>query len=55
MNVKQYQQAVIELFKSGKASDECWEEMAAAVLGVSETSGCEYIDAVIYGPAETAK
>ena len=53
MNVKQYQQAVIDLFKSGKASDDCWEEMAEAVLGVSETSGCEYIDAEIYGQVES--
>ncbi len=52
MNVKEYQQAVIALFKSGKASDECWEEMAACVLGTSETSGCECIDAEIYGPTE---
>lgn len=49
MDVKQYQQSVIELFKSGNASDECWAEMAAAVLGVSETSGCEFIDEAIYG------
>jgi hypothetical protein len=37
MNIREYQDAVIALFKSGKATDEMWVEMANAVLSASES------------------
>jgi hypothetical protein len=35
MNVQQYKERVIALFKSGSATDEQWNEMASAVLHAS--------------------
>ena len=39
MNIDEYKNKVIELFKSGKATDEQWAEMADAVLTVFESNG----------------
>lgn len=36
MQIDEYERRVIELFKSGSATDEQWQEMAACVLGASE-------------------
>jgi hypothetical protein len=36
VNIETYQQKVIELFQSGKATKEQWREMARAVLNQSE-------------------
>ena len=38
MDIDEYQQRVIELFKSGKATDKQWREMACAVLNAYETT-----------------
>ncbi len=38
MTVDVYKQRVIDLFRSGKASDKQYEEMAACVLYASETT-----------------
>lgn len=49
MNIHEYRNAVIKLFKSGNAAKEQWDEMAAAVLDASETHGStEAIDAAVY-------
>ena len=37
MNINDYKNKVVELFKSGKATDEQWAEMATAVLESSES------------------
>ncbi len=37
MNIGEYKNKVIELFKSGKATDEQWQELGKAILKVSET------------------
>ncbi len=37
MNINDYKNKVIDLFKSGKATDEQWGEMANAVLEASES------------------
>jgi len=34
--ITEYKEQVIELFKNGKASPECYEEMASAVFYTSE-------------------
>lgn len=39
MNISKYKETAIDLFKSGKASDEQWTELGGALLFVSETSG----------------
>jgi len=39
MSIDEYKTAVVELFKSGRASDEQWEEMAQVVLDSSERDG----------------
>ena len=47
MSGNDYEEYVIELFKSGKATDEQWKEMGAAILDMSEGSDysrCENID-----------
>ncbi len=46
MDVAEYQKAVIDLFKSGQATDAMWAEMAATVLYASENhcDSCENID-----------
>ena len=36
MNVREYKDKVIELFQSGEATNEQWEEMAEAILFVSQ-------------------
>lgn len=48
MDIREYKDAVIELFRSGTASDEQWERMANAVLYASERcEGVECIDRTI--------
>lgn len=37
MDIGEYKNKVIDLFKSGKATDEQWQELGKAVLKVSET------------------
>ena len=49
MNIGDYENAVIELFKSGKATEEQWKAMAGAVLNASESEGVDSIDASIPG------
>ena len=45
MNIGEYKNKVIDLFKSGKATDEQWRELGEAVLKVSET-WCDEITAI---------
>jgi hypothetical protein len=49
MNVDIYAQKVIELFKSGTATDKQWEEMAYSVLAMSEgdPESTEDIDKIV--------
>lgn len=48
MDINEYKQRVIALFKSGNAADEQWNEMADAVLRCVENGdGCEVIDTEI--------
>jgi hypothetical protein len=47
MTTNEYCALVIDLFKSGEATEEMWSEMAHAVRSVSEASECPAIDAVI--------
>ena len=37
MNIDEYKNKVIALFKSGKATEEQWQELGKAILKVSET------------------
>lgn len=37
MNIMEYKDKVIDLFKSGKATEKQWNEMATAVLEISES------------------
>ncbi len=37
MNIGEYKNMVIDLFKNGKATDEQWQELGEAILKVSET------------------
>ena len=46
MTITEYKKAVIALFQSGEATIEQWEEMASAVLYISEQGDCPAIDAV---------
>jgi len=39
MNIDEYRKKVIEFFKSGKALDDHYKEMANAVLDMSESDG----------------
>lgn len=41
MDVDEYRQKVIDLFKSGTATDSQWEEMSHAVLFLSEDNSEE--------------
>lgn len=44
-----YEQRIIDLFKSGRATEEQWKEMAGAVLNQSEEYGStDAIDAAIF-------
>lgn len=36
MNINDYKQAVVELFKSGKATENQWIELGEAILLISE-------------------
>lgn len=45
MNIDKYKSKVIELFKSGNATEEQWDEMAAAILNSSE-SVPEYVEKI---------
>jgi hypothetical protein len=50
MNIDEYKQKVIDLFKSRIATEEQWQEMASVVLAASE-SNCDatrHIDAAVY-------
>ena len=44
MEIEEYTHKVIELFKSGKATDEQYKEMADAVYFTSEDGDTMYID-----------
>jgi len=50
MNIDEYKEKVIQLFRSGKATEEQYKDMAEAVLNMSESeSGCVLsIDAAIF-------
>ncbi len=49
MSVDEYKTRVIRLFKSGEATQEQWDEMAAAVLDASEMHGSMVaIDEAVY-------
>jgi hypothetical protein len=51
MDISEYKRKVIDLFKSGKATDEQWQQMAEMVLFASENdceAVCE-IDGHVYG------
>jgi hypothetical protein len=49
MNIDEYKQKVIDLFKSGTATEEQWQEMAASVLLNSEIhDSVPCIDAVVF-------
>ena len=50
MDIVEYQDKIIELFKSGRATKEQWIEMAGAVLVMSENDGGKVfeIDKAIY-------
>lgn len=55
MNIKDWQAAVINWFRSGKATDEHWAVMAAAMLDISETSGLDHgLDEIIAALAKEA-
>ena len=43
MDIQEYKNKVIEHFKSGKATNEQWAEMADAILHVSETNSCKKV------------
>jgi len=45
MNIEEYKKKVIDLFKSGKATDKQWEELGVAMLWASE-SAPEMIDEI---------
>jgi len=45
MTGKEYKDKAIELFKSGKATEEQWQELGEALLYVSESCG-EKIEAI---------
>jgi len=49
MTCKEYKQKIIELFKSGNVTKEQWDEMAEAVLIMSEnySNDTYHIDSVI--------
>ena len=47
MTINEYKDKVIELFKSGKATEEQYEEMAESVLYMSELQGLSSIDSEI--------
>ena len=51
MTITEYKQKVIDLFKSGKATQAQWEEMAESVLSASENevSGVPEIDRTVMG------
>lgn len=49
MNVREYKDAVIELIKQGRA--DVLESVASCVLHVSEESGVEIIDDLIFKDA----
>jgi hypothetical protein len=51
MNIDEYREKVIEFFKSGKALDDHYKEMANAVLDMSESDGekTREIDKIILG------
>lgn len=50
MDIGEYKAKVIDLFKSGKATDAQWQELAEVVLRSSEyLDGVPAIDAVILG------
>ena len=49
---KDYENLVLDLFKSGKATEEQWEEMAGCVLNESECGNCPKIDKVILSEDE---
>lgn len=55
MDIGEYKQAVIELFKSGKATDEQWTELANICLCASEDDcfNLPAIDKAIYGSCKT--
>ncbi len=43
MDIGTYKELVIDLFKSGKATEDQWNEMAGAVLWISENDGHEVL------------
>lgn len=48
MDVKEYKAKVIDLFRSGRATEEQWQEMASVVLWASEYgTGVDEIDMTI--------
>ncbi len=42
MDISEYKRRVIELFKSGNATEEMWQEMAMLVLYASEDEDSSY-------------
>jgi hypothetical protein len=45
MTIQEYKRAVLDLFRSGRATDEQWQEMAECVLWTSE-HGLEFVTAI---------
>lgn len=53
MEVREYKDRVIALFRSGRATEDQWEEMATAVRNLSEDyDGASAVDKTVGFPAE---
>lgn len=55
MDINEYKDAVIRIFKSGEATESQWQQLAEIVLYASENDflSCEAIDRFVFGDCKS--